>query len=1201
MERLLELQLVSKVCKELETNIGSGEKALAEFVIYLAREESKNVDDFYNKLIDNDAELPRDFVERLYAMIHRMSNSKLASSSGNSSSADGKFTSAGQFSVSSLVKSEEKVSGDGLSDNKQKEAVTVSSDQINDRLHSFDKSIKEEMENNLRRKLELTKKFPSLCLPDKSTVYSSANEKTPSDKKDTFDRKDTSQLDRYDSKSQFSDKSLDSRSSRFSNDDRNRNAPGSSSSADGSSSRRNAKREYTDTIEVNQIYKARVSGIKNYGFFARLEETIDGVIVRGNKDGLCHISEISNEKKVTKVDDVVSRNDIVFVKVIVATESRVSLSMKEVDQQTGKDLFPRRALAKNMGVPSREEESKLLTHHSGISPAFLDTSKDARRPVKKQNPYDMWEEKQLRASGMASEGGVINEETGEINYDEVEEDVEIELSEKEPKFLSGQTMKGGMAYSPVRLTQVRDGTLARIAEKQLEFAQERREIKEEQKAKLQGDMADLEADDPLSEYYRRINEATDFSGMKGFAGQGAPDWRKTAISGVAQRTSASTIKQQRESLPVYSLRNELITSIRDNQILIVIGETGSGKTTQITQYIAEAGINGNKMIACTQPRRVAAISVARRVAEEFGCKLGQEVGYTIRFEDCTSPDTVLKYMTDGMLLREALLDPLLEKYSVIMLDEAHERNLHTDVLFALLKKLTQKRKDLKLIVTSATLDAEKFSTYFYTCPIFTIPGRTYPVEILYTKEPEEDYLDATLITVMQIHLTEPAGDILVFLTGQEEIDTACQILYERMKALGSDVPELVILPIYAALPSEMQTKIFEPAPVGGRKVVIATNIAETSITIDGIFYVVDPGFVKQNIYNPKTGMDQLTVVPISQAAARQRAGRAGRTGPGKCYRLYTEEAYKSEMLPNTVPEIQRTNLANTVLTLKAMGINDLLNFDFMDPPPPQSLIAAMEQLFSLGALDDDGLLTKMGRKMAEFPLEPQMAKTLIASVDLKCSDEVLTIVSMLSVQGIFYRPRDKQQQADQKKSRFFQPEGDHLTLLSVYQAWERSNYSIPWCFENFIQARSMKRAQDIRKQLLTIMDRYKLNVISCGKNYTKVRKAITSGFFAHASKKDPQEGYRTLVENQPVYIHPGSAIFHRNPEWVIYHTLLLTSKEYMRDVITIEPKWLIELAPNFYKVHDPAHLSKRKRQEKIEPLFNKYGDDPLQLLKRTKR
>ena len=362
------------------------------------------------------------------------------------------------------------------------------------------------------------------------------------------------------------------------------------------------------------------------------------------------------------------------------------------------------------------------------------------------------------------------------------------------------------------------------------------------------------------------------------------------------------------------------------------------------------------------------------------------------------------------------------------------------------------------------------------------------------------------------------------------------------------------------------------------------------MTIDGIYYVCDPGFAKIKAYNPKIGMDSLVVAPISQSSAMQRAGRAGRTGPGKCYRLYTLESYKNEMLPTTVPEIQRTNLANTVLLLKAMGINDLINFDFMDPPPVQTLIAAMEQLFNLGALDEEGLLTKLGRRMAEFPLEPQLSKMLLTSVDLSCSDEIITIVSMLSVQNIFYRPRDKQGLADQKRAKFYHPDGDHLTLLNVYEMWKSNKCSNPWCYDNFIQSRALRKALDIRKQLIAIMERYKLEVRICNKDYAKIRKSITSGFFAHVARKDPKEGYKTLVDNQTIYIHPSSALFNKAPEWVVYHELVLTSKEYMREVCAIDPKWLVEVAPRFFKYCDANILSKRKRNEKLDPLHNKYED-----------
>jgi ATP-dependent RNA helicase DHX8/PRP22 len=341
--------------------------------------------------------------------------------------------------------------------------------------------------------------------------------------------------------------------------------------------------------------------------------------------------------------------------------------------------------------------------------------------------------------------------------------------------------------------------------------------------------------------------------------QATPAWKSANKSATLGKITNLSIPEQRRSLPIYKLRDQLVKAVRENQILVVVGDTGSGKTTQMAQYLAEEGLLAHGKLGCTQPRKVAAVSVAKRVSEEVGCRLGSEVGYTVRFEDVTSPDTKIKFMTDGMLLRELLIDPDMSKYSVIMLDEAHERTIATDVLFGLMKKACKRRPELKLICTSATLDAEKFAKYFWGCPIFTIPGRTFPVEILYTKDPEPDYLEASLITIMQIHLMEPPGDILLFLTGQEEIDTSCEVLFERVKALGPQVPDLLILPVYAALPSEMQSRIFDPPPPGARKCVIATNIAETSITIDGIYYVIDPGFSKQNAYDPKLGMDSLMV------------------------------------------------------------------------------------------------------------------------------------------------------------------------------------------------------------------------------------------------------------------------------------------------------------------------------------------------------
>ncbi|KAI9859156.1 MAG: DEAH-box ATP-dependent RNA helicase prp22 [Trichoglossum hirsutum] len=963
--------------------------------------------------------------------------------------------------------------------------------------------------------------------------------------------------------------------------------------------------EVDDGPILYKVYNGRVTGVKDFGAFVNL------LGVKGKVDGLVHVSAMQDGARVNHPSDLVERNQPVKVKVVSIQGTRIGLSMKEVDQVTGRDLIPQKRIASGanleaMNVRGGDKYGDLVQQDV---PVFEDdmNGKPVRNKKRMTSP-ERWEIKQLIASGAISalDYPEIDEEynstlVGEGGFEE-EEDVDIEVRDEEPPFLAGQT-KQSLELSPIRVVKAPDGSLNRAAMAGTSLAKERRELRQQQlqdAANEQAAQVDLSAQwqDPMVAPDQRKFASDLRNAQMHKGGEDLPEWKRVVQSKnqTFGRITNMSIKEQRESLPVFKFKAQLIEAVHQEQLLIVVGDTGSGKTTQLTQYLAEAGFANNGIIGCTQPRRVAAMSVAKRVAEEVGCRLGQEVGYTIRFEDCTGPETKIKYMTDGMLQREVLLDPDLKRYSVIMLDEAHERTIATDVLFGLLKKTLKRRPDLKVIVTSATLDADKFSEYFNKCPIFTIPGRTYPVEIMYSREPETDYLDAALITVMQIHLSEPPGDILLFLTGQEEIDTSCEILYERMKALGPSVPELIILPVYSALPSEMQSRIFDPAPPGSRKVVIATNIAETSITIDQVYYVIDPGFVKQNAFDPKLGMDSLVVTPISQAQAKQRAGRAGRTGPGKCFRLYTESAFQSEMLPTSIPEIQRQNLSHTILMLKAMGINDLLHFDFMDPPPTNTMLTALEELYALSALDDEGLLTRLGRKMADFPMEPALAKVLIASVDMSCSDEVLSIVAMLSVQSVFYRPKEKQQQADQKKAKFHDPHGDHLTLLNVYNGWKNSKFSNPWCYENFIQARSMRRAQDVRQQLVSIMERYKHVIVSCGRNTMKVRQALCTGFFRNAARKDPQEGYKTLTEGTPVYMHPSSALFGKPAEHVIFHTLVLTTKEYMQTTTAVEPKWLVEAAPTFFKVAPTDRLSKRKKAERIQPLHNRFaGEDDWRL------
>ena len=966
--------------------------------------------------------------------------------------------------------------------------------------------------------------------------------------------------------------------------------------------------EMDDTPVQYKVYHGRVTGVKDFGVFVNLPD------VKGKVDGLVHVSAMA-DYKVNHPSDLVARNQEVWVKVMAVKEGRVSLSMKEVDQVDGRDLNPGRRLEeqKRWGTGANAVGVGGGSIGAGVDVPIIEGNGAGRKQRKRLTSPERWEIRQLVASGVikAADYPDLDESynndglNGEGDGGELEEDVDIEVKEEEPPFLAGQT-KQSLELSPIRVIKAPDGSLNRAAMQGDVLAKERRDLRQQEsqdKAAQEASKTDLQQEwnDPMvAPGERRFAQDLRQSKQDG-AGAAAemPEWKKiqTGKGELGKRTNLS-IREQRETLPAFKMRQQFLDAVKQYQLLIVVGDTGSGKTTQLTQYLAEDGYANEGMIGCTQPRRVAAMSVAARVSDEVGCRVGEEVGYTIRFEDKTSDRTMIKYMTDGIMQREILLDPELSKYNVIMLDEAHERTIATDVLFGLLKKTLKRRPDMKLIVTSATLDAEKFSSYFNECPILSIPGRTFPVEIMYSREPETDYLDAALTTVMQIHLTEPPGDILLFLTGKEEIDSSCEIIYERMKALGPSVPELIILPIYGALPSEIASRIFEPAAEGSRKVVIATNIAETSITIDGIYFVVDPGFVKQTAYDAKLGMDRLQVTPISQAQAKQRAGRAGRTGPGKCFRLYTESAFQSEMLPTTIPEIQRQNLSNTILMLKAMGINDLLGFDFMDPPPTNTMLTALEELYALQALDDEGLLTRLGRRMADMPMDPGLGKALISSVELGCADEMLSIVAMISaVPTVFHRPKEKQQQADQKRARFNDPAGDHCALLNVYNGWRSAGRSDAWCFENFIQPRNMRRVEDVRKQLVEIMGRHKLRIVSCGRDTIRVRQALCSGFFRNSARKDPHEGYKTLVEGTPVYMHPASALFGKAAEHVIYHSLVETTREYMHNVTAIEPKWLVEAAPTFFKVAGKeGGLSKRKREERIQPLHNRFaGEDDWRL------
>lgn len=653
--------------------------------------------------------------------------------------------------------------------------------------------------------------------------------------------------------------------------------------------------------------------------------------------------------------------------------------------------------------------------------------------------------------------------------------------------------------------------------------------------------------------------------------------------GKRPHSAKSAIQHEREQLPIYSAKSKLLDYIIKYDSVIIVGETGSGKTTQLPQYIYQYYTTSNSkpypyIIGVTQPRRIAATTVARRVAAEYGCELGSTVGYSIRFDDQCTDYTRIKYMTDGMLLRELQTDTILSRYGVIVLDEIHGRSVSTDILCAILKQVQHKRSNsnnkLKLVCMSATLAANEFSKFFNDAPIVYVQGRQYDVDILYTTQPCTDYVDSAVMTALQIHLTMPTGDILMFLTGSDEIEAARRILNDKSKLLPSSAMKYIVAPIYSTLSQESQNIVFEPTPHNTRKIIVATNIAETSVTIPNIVYVIDCGLVKQRHYYADTGVDRLIIVPVSQAEAFQRSGRAGRVKHGQCYRLMQEDEFM-KLHSNIQPEIEHSDIASISLQLMCIDINPS-QLQLLTKPSKNAYINAFKQLVALDAIDEHQHVTPLGKQLMQFPLSPPYAKMIVLSTTNKftCSEEMLSLVAIMSTDTIFINHQqnnksDTNTVAHNHRNEFSSIHGDHITYLQLYQAFAAidTNKQKQWCIEHNIQYKSMIKTEQIRTQLLRICNKLSLPILSCRENIDHVRRCLLTGLCQHVARLQSNGVYQTLG-SKPIscYLHPSSVLIDQRPkpDTVIFTELLETTKLYLRDVTTINPAWLTELLPKLY-------------------------------------
>ncbi|MCK8938862.1 ATP-dependent RNA helicase HrpA [Haemophilus influenzae] len=626
-----------------------------------------------------------------------------------------------------------------------------------------------------------------------------------------------------------------------------------------------------------------------------------------------------------------------------------------------------------------------------------------------------------------------------------------------------------------------------------------------------------------------------------------------------------------ESLPVSQRKVEIQKLLSEHQVIVVAGETGSGKTTQLPKMCLELGFGNLGMIGHTQPRRIAARSVAARIAEELQTELGDLVGYKVRFNDQISDDTQIKLMTDGILLAEIQNDRFLNQYSCLIIDEAHERSLNNDFILGYLKQLLPRRRDLKLIITSATIDVERFSKHFNNAPIIEVSGRTYPVEVRYrpvVEEDDQDQLQGILNAVDELQ-AEGRGDILIFMNGEREIrDTAEALQKQNLK-------HTEILPLFARLSAQEQNKIFHPS--GLNRIVLATNVAETSLTVPGIKYVIDPGTARISRYSYRTKVQRLPIEPISQASANQRKGRCGRVSEGICIRLYSEEDFNSR--PEfTDPEILRTNLASVILQMTALGLDDIEAFPFVDAPDKRHIQDGVKLLEELGAFEtvqtksgEKRLLTRVGRQLAQLPVDPRLAKMILSAVNFGCVYEMMIIVSALSIQDPRERPQEKQQASDEKHRRFADKKSDFLAFLNLWrylqeqQKESSKNQFRRQCQKDFLNYLRIREWQDIYHQIRLTVREMSLPINSEKAEYQQIHTALLSGLLSHIGLKEAEKQQYLGARNAHFAIFPNSVLFKKQPKWVMAAELVETSKLWGRMVAEIEPEWIEPLAEHLIK------------------------------------